>query len=210
MTSDITIILDRSGSMATIAPDVVGGLNAFIESQRAVEGEAHLTLVQFDDEYEVVHWRAPIREVPLLTMATYSPRGSTALLDAIGRTLADLSTRLDALPSAERPERVIVVVQTDGQENASREWSRRKVFELLRLCERERKWELVFLAANQDAIAEGRSMGFAASQALDFEAQGNAVAAMFSIVADKVSAARRDPEASIAFSAEDRALTSKK
>lgn len=196
--------------MEAIAPDVVSGFNAFIEAQRAVPGEAHLTLVQFDDEHEVVHWRVPIQEVPLLTGETYAPRGATALLDAIGRTVTDLSRRVDALSSTARPERVMVVVQTDGEENASREWTRRQVFQLIRRCRRERGWEFVFLAANQDAIAEGGRMGFPGAQSLDFEARGGAVAATFALMADKVSAARRDPAASVTFSAEDRALTGKK
>lgn len=90
MNTDITVVLDRSGSMSSIADDIIGGLNEFVARQKGVEGQAHFTLVQFDDEYEVVHFRVPIGEVPTLTRKTYVPRGSTALLDAIGRTVNEV------------------------------------------------------------------------------------------------------------------------
>ncbi|MBA2354091.1 MAG: VWA domain-containing protein, partial [Acidobacteria bacterium] len=80
MKTDITVVLDRSGSMEPLAADVIGGLNAFVKTQQQVEGEAHFTLVQFDDEYEVVHFRVPVADVPRVTRRTYVPRGCTALL----------------------------------------------------------------------------------------------------------------------------------
>jgi uncharacterized protein YegL len=196
-TTDIVVILDRSGSMAAIAEDVVGGLNTFITTQQRDAAGARFSLVQFDDEYEVVHFNVPMGDVPTLGPDDFTPRGSTALLDAIGRTIVDLDRRLAAQDAAERPERVIVVVQTDGQENSSREFTRDQVFALV--SQREQQlganatgpvWEFVFLAANQDAIAAGGEMGFQAAKSVDFDASAAGVQAMQQVVADKVLMSR--------------------
>ncbi len=209
MHTDITVILDRSGSMASIADDVVGGLNTFLQEQQKAKGEATFTLVQFDDEYEVVHAGVPMADVPLLAPSDFQPRGSTALLDAVGRTIVELDRRLAGAPPERRPARVIVVVQTDGFENASREFTREKVFALIQ--EREKAtprkdapvWEFVFLAANQDAIAEGGQMGFTADKAVDFDADGGSVLSMHQMLSAKVLAARQGLE--LTFDADDRA-----
>ena len=136
MKTDITVVLDRSGSMESIAKDVVTGLNEFVHKQQEVEGEAWFTLVQFDDEYDVVHFRAPIADVPKLTRRTYVPRGSTALLDAIGRTIVDISARIASMAPGDRPDQIVFAVATDGQENASHEFTRRQIFKMIR--EREK------------------------------------------------------------------------
>lgn len=204
MKTDITLVLDRSGSMESIADDVVGGLNAFVASQREVEGEASFTLVQFDDEYEVVHDHVPIVDVPPITRRTYVPRGSTALLDAIGRTIVATGARLAMLPEADRPQAVIVAVQTDGQENASREFNREQVFQMIRHQEDKYSWQFVFLAADQDAIAAGASMGFAASAALDYDKDRAAMDRMYRMMSTKVSEVRGGQTARVAFSQEDR------
>jgi len=132
MKTDITVVLDRSGSMESIAGDVIGGLNTFVRAQAQVEGEACFTLVQFDDHYEVVHAHVPVQDVPPLTDQTYVPRGSTALLDAIGRTIVATGARLAMMAEADRPQVVIFAVQTDGLENASREFTRQQVFDMIR------------------------------------------------------------------------------
>ena len=220
MKTDITVVLDRSGSMESIAKDVVTGLNEFVRKQQGVEGEAWFTLVQFDDEYEVVHFRAPIADVPTLTRRTYVPRGSTALLDAIGRTIVDISTRLEGTPPADRPDQIVFAVATDGQENASHEFTRRQIFKMIR--EREKPgmadsgatasptWEFVFLAANQDAIAEGGQMGFAAAKSVDFDADAGGVQAAMSLMHDKVAHKRRVAGVTMDFDQTDRARASRK
>ena len=218
MKTDITVVLDRSGSMTTIAKDVVMELNAFVRRQQDVEGEAWFTLVQFDDEYEVVHFRAPIADVPGLTSRTYVPRGSTALLDAIGRTINDITARLGGATPDDRPDQIIFAVATDGQENASHEFTRRQIFKMIR--ERETlavtqpgvgpTWEFVFLAANQDAIAEGGRMGFSAGKSVDFDANGGGVHEAMSLMHEKVARRRVDARASMDFDSADRARASKK
>jgi len=111
---DVTVILDRSGSMDAIASDVVGGFNSFLGQQRRQAGECRLTLVQFDDRYEVVCSGVPLADVRNLTAKTYQPSGSTALLDAVGRTIDAAGRRFNDLEESTRPDRVLMVIITDG------------------------------------------------------------------------------------------------
>jgi len=117
----ISIILDRTGSMETIRDDTIGGFNTFLNDQKKQPGIATMTLVQFDtvDPYEIIHKFKPIQEVPELTHETYIPRASTPLLDAMGRGINDIEKSLAELSEEERPSKVVVVVITDGMENAS-------------------------------------------------------------------------------------------
>jgi hypothetical protein len=156
--TEIAYILDRSGSMESMQEPAVAAFNDFIKIQLDVPGDARLTLVQFDDAYEVPIATTPIHEVPQLTAATYTPRGSTALLDAIGRTVKETDRRITALPDAEKPGKVILTIFTDGQENASREYTAKHISDLIRLYRDQKGWEFLFLAANQDAIATAATM----------------------------------------------------
>lgn len=210
MKTDITVVLDRSGSMASIAGDVIGGLNTFIRAQAQVEGEACFTLVQFDDRYEVVHAHVPVQDVPPLTEQTYVPRGQTALLDAIGRTMVATGARLAMMAEGDRPDVVVLAVQTDGLENASREFTQQQVFDMIRHQEAKYAWQFVFLAADQDAIAEGGAMGFASASALDYDKDGDGVAALYSAMASKVGEVRRGQASRVEFSPTDRARTKRR
>ena len=129
----LTIILDRTGSMAPIRDDTIGGFNTFLREQKAQPGEATLTLVQFDlqDPYEVLHDFRPIADVPELTAATYVPRASTPLLDTLGRGIGDLAARLAGLADDRRPEHTVFVIVTDGRENASLEFTRDTVMTMI-------------------------------------------------------------------------------
>lgn len=156
--TDITMVIDRSGSMESIRSDAEGGVNSFIETQQQEAGEALLTLVQFDTQYEFVHNGTPIKQASRFKLV---PRGSTALLDAVGRAINETGARLAALDEAQRPGLVVFVIVTDGQENASREFTREKIREMIEHQQTAYKWQFTFLAANQDAFAEGASMGIA-------------------------------------------------
>lgn len=167
-TAELICIIDRSGSMHSIRDDAIGGFNAFLKEQKALPGDARLTLVLFDDQYEVVFDGAPLREVLDLTEETYVPRGSTALLDAVGRALSAASARLSGIPEDGRPEKVIVCILTDGMENASREFTREQIFDMIS-ARKTNGWEFVFLAASQEAIQEGAAMGIDALDRMLFQ-----------------------------------------
>ena len=163
--TDITLVIDRSGSMEEIRSDAEGGINAFIRGQAQQPGEALLTLVQFDDEHEFVHRGIPIKQAPAFTLV---PRGNTALLDAVGRAINETGERLARMPEADRPGLVILVILTDGEENSSREFSKARVKEMIQRQQTTYNWHFTFLGADQDAFAEAGGMGIAASGAATF------------------------------------------
>ena len=166
MNTEIIVITDRSGSMASIAKDVIGGYNTFLRDQKAQPGEAKLTYAQFDDKYEVVLAGVPLASAPELTDTTFVPRGGTALLDAIGRTLNEQGARIKTEQWAQL---VVVCVITDGGENSSREFSRDRVKEMTKHAE-SNGWKFIFLAANQDAFAAAYSFGSTGQYAGNFTA----------------------------------------
>ncbi len=129
--TEIVMVIDRSGSMATIKDDAIGGLNTFIEEQQKVKGEANLTTVLFDDEYILWHDGVDIKKVEPFTERTYVPRSMTALLDAIGKTANDVGERLRKTKEKDRPEKVLFVILTDGMENASKEFTKPQIVEII-------------------------------------------------------------------------------
>jgi hypothetical protein len=163
--TDMTLIIDRSGSMASIREDAEGGVNTLIAEQAKQPGECRVTLVQFDTEYEFLHQGVKAAECPPYRLV---PRGSTALLDAVGRAISETGARLAAMPEAERPGLVVFVISTDGQENASREFTRDQVKQMIAHQQQVYKWEFTFLAANAEAFAEAGGMGISAEQAAQF------------------------------------------
>ncbi len=188
--TEIAYILDRSGSMQPLQEPAVTAFNAFVQSQLDVPGDARLTLVQFDDAYEVPIAATFLRHVPQLTAATYTPRGSTALLDAIGRTIKETDRRLLALPDSEKPAKVILAIFTDGQENASREYTLKHISDLIRLYRDEKGWEFLFLAANQDAIASAGAMHMNAHLSANVTFSAEAIRSTGKAMSRKVRAMR--------------------
>jgi len=164
--TELVFILDRSGSMSSMKDEAIGGFNAFLEEQQKLSGEAKLTLVLFDHEYTLVCNGKDIKCVEPLCDKTYCPRGTTALLDAIGRTVDDVGKRLAGTPECERPNKVLVAILTDGLENASKDYVKSKISNMITHQREKYLWEFMFLAANQDAIAEGESLGI--SKGLSF------------------------------------------
>jgi uncharacterized protein with von Willebrand factor type A (vWA) domain len=164
MKTEILVITDRSGSMDTIASDVIGGFNAFIKAQREIEGQARVAYTQFDSVYEVVYEGKPLADVPPLTAETFQPRGNTALLDAIGRTLNEQGARIARDAWADL---VIVVVITDGFENASKEYTLDRVRAMTAHAEKN-GWKFIYLAANQDAFAAAKHLGMSGAVGQNF------------------------------------------
>ena len=188
--TEIAYILDRSGSMQPMQEPAVAAFNDFIKSQLDVPGDARLTLIQFDDAYEVPVPAMPIQDVPQLTASTYTPRGSTALLDAIGRTIKETDRRITALPDADKPGKVILAIFTDGMENASQEYTLKHIGDLIRLYRDQKGWEFLFLAANQDAIASGSAMHMNASHSANVSYNPKGIRTTGSAMSRKVRAMR--------------------
>ena len=184
--TDITLVVDRSGSMQEIRSDAEGGVNAFVEKQVEEPGEALLTLVQFDTEYDFVHKGVPIDKVPKYEL---HPRGGTALLDAVGRAINETGERLAKMPEPDRPGLVIVVIMTDGLENSSREFTKSQVKKLVEEQQSKYDWHFTFLGADQDAFAEAGGLGIAATGAARYSK--NKVARTYLAAASKVGRMRR-------------------
>jgi len=159
----IFFILDRSGSMSTIADETIGGFNAFVTGQKELPGKATLTLVQFDHEYNVIHDNVKLASVPELTRDTFKPRGMTALYDAVGLTIANFKH------DNPKNTKTIVAILTDGQENASKEYSYSKVKQLIDEVQGEHSWDVLFIGANMDSKSVAQSMGIKASNTTNFD-----------------------------------------
>ncbi len=188
--TDITILLDRSGSMESVRKDTIGGFNTFLKAQKELEGEAVLTLVQFDDQYEVCYSAVPIKEVKELTTETFVPRGWTALLDAIGKTISSTGERLAKMSEKDRPEQVIFVILTDGDENYSKEYTKSVVNEAIKIQTNTYNWDFVFLGANQDAIKVGGSYGILKGNSMSFAANSQGTMDSFAAVSSSIGSYR--------------------
>ncbi|MCX4750967.1 VWA domain-containing protein [Kitasatospora sp. NBC_01287] len=164
----IAIVLDRSGSMQTVKTDTEGGLRAFLAAQADAPGDTTVSLYQFDTSYDTVYENAPLADVPHFTLV---PRGGTALLDAVGRTITTVGAQLAALPAGDRPGEVIVVILTDGEENSSREFNLHHVKRLITEQQGTYGWQFVFLGADQDAFAAAGGMGIRADTTLSYSGE---------------------------------------
>lgn len=195
----IALLVDRSGSMQTVKADAEGAIAAFIEAQQAIPGQCLVRLADFDDKYRDVYPMTPIADVPAYVL---EPRGTTALLDGIGRLVTGLGEELAAMPERERPGQVIVVVQTDGQENASHEWSLDAVNALITQQREQFSWDFVFLGAGPDAMSVAQSYGFAAGSSIAYTASGAGTNSVVAAAAGYVS--RKRTGVAAAFSAAER------
>ena len=175
---EITLIVDRSGSMESIRKEVIGGINAFYEEQKKQPGDAVVTFVQFDNMYEVVFNIKPLKEVEPLTTETFVPRGMTALNDAIGRTLAGLDKDTKA------PQ--MIMIMTDGEENSSREYTSDSVKKLVEEA-KTRGWSVIFMGANIDAFKVGDAYGIGAGNIAQFAANARGATAATMSVSSKIS-----------------------
>jgi uncharacterized protein YegL len=157
--AELIVILDESGSMGSVVSDTIGGFNTFLDTHQKLPGEAKLTLVKFDTKYDIVYNGLDVRKVPALNNKTYAPGGMTALLDAVGRTIDEVGKRLDKTPEDEKPEKVIFMIITDGEENSSHEYTKEQVKEKTEHQKNNYAWEFVFLGADQDAWSNAQAMG---------------------------------------------------
>ena len=188
--TEIVFILDRSGSMHMLEKDTIGGFNAFLESQKKVEGKALMTTVLFDDQYELLYSGRNIQEVKALTAREYFTRGSTALLDAIGKTITDVGQRLKETPEDQRPSKVLFMITTDGYENASRKYTYKAINDLITQQREKYSWEFIFMGANIDAAQEAVNLGIDPRNARRFDGSAKDVQELYGLAENVVSAYR--------------------
>ncbi|KQL33484.1 hypothetical protein AN960_20605 [Bacillus sp. FJAT-25509] len=187
--TEIIFLIDRSGSMAGLESDTIGGFNSFIKKQSSFDGETNVTTVLFDDQYEVLWSGINAHEVKL-TEKEYFVRGSTALLDAVGKTILNVGNRLSLCSERERPGKVIFVITTDGLENASVEFTYSKVKQLIHHQQQKYNWEFIFMGANIDVAKEASSLGILKENAYTFESSNEGVENMYSVICEAVSEKR--------------------
>jgi len=181
---EMVFILDRSGSMGGLEDDTIGGYNSLLEKQKHVEGEAIISTVLFDDEFEVLHNRINIKDVKQITEKEYYVRGSTALLDAIGRSIRKIISVYRHLKDDELPEKTVFIITTDGMENASREFSYSRVKEMIELEKNRYNWEFIFLGSNIDAIAEAKKFGISHDRAVNYRADRVGTNLHYEVISD--------------------------
>ncbi len=185
----VAVVLDRSGSMQAVKQATIDGFNEFLNQQKAIPGECRFLLAQFDDQYEIVLDK-PLLEVPALNDSTFQPRNMTALFDAMGKTINDLGAKLDAMPEADRPDRVLLATITDGQENSSKEFSQADIKRMVGEQSSKYQWDFVFIGANQDAVLTARGFGIRADAALSYNANPRSVMAMSASLSNYAGATR--------------------
>lgn len=202
----IAVLLDRSGSMQSVRDATIEGLNAFVKLQEETKDiETTVSLTQFDTEYEPNYAFRALKDVVPLNKETYKPRGGTALLDAIGRLIQDTGAALAAMAENLRPSKVLFVIQTDGEENESRKFSKEKVFDMITHQRNNYSWEFIFLGANQDAISSAANLGIAAKSSLSYS--GNNTHSTFRTAARYANTAKccsADDMDKLSFSEADR------
>lgn len=184
--TELVFILDRSGSMSGLESDTIGGYNAMLKKQAEAEGEVVLTTVLFDDAFELLHDRINLKAMMPMTDRDYFVRGSTALLDAVGKSIQKIVNVQKGTLEIERPERTIFVITTDGLENASREYSYEKIRTLIEHQREKEGWEFIFLGANIDAVSEAKRFGIDKSRAAQFHNDQEGVELNYAVVSEAV------------------------
>ena len=184
--TELVFILDRSGSMAGLETDTVGGFNAMIEKQKGEAGEAIISTVLFDNFSEVIHDRLALDAVPKLTEEEYYVRGCTALLDAVGGAIRHIGNVHKYAREEDRPERTLFVITTDGLENASRRYSYEKVREMITRQKEKYGWEFLFLGANIDAAREAARFGIGPDRAANYHADAKGTGVVYEAVCETV------------------------
>lgn len=188
--TELVFILDRSGSMAGLVSDTIGGFNAMIEKQKQTEGTVLVSTVLFDHESIVLHDRVPLSEVRPMTDADYSPRGSTALFDAVGEAIHHIGNIHKYARREDVPAKTLFVITTDGMENASHRYTREKVREMIRRQTDRYDWEFLFLGANIDAAETAESIGIHKDRAVDFVADACGTQKNYAAVSEAVTQLR--------------------
>ena len=193
--TELVFILDRSGSMAGLESDTIGGYNAVLRRHKEEEGEALVSTVLFDDRMEVLHDRVPVKDVQPITSKEYYVRGCTALLDAVGAAIRHIADVHKIAGKENVPEKTIFVITTDGMENASRNYTYNKVKKMIERRKEKHGWEFLFLGANIDAVSVAGRFGINKNRAVRYEHDEVGTQLNYRVMSDAVSFARQSPSA---------------
>ena len=186
----IVFILDESGSMGYLRDDTIGGFNSMIEDKKTKPGTANVTTVLFNNEVSILHDNLPLSEVKPLTRKDYMPSGATALYDAVGGTIDVIGQELSALSEDERPDKVIFVITTDGEENSSRAFSKEMVRQRIEHQQSKYSWNFIFLGANIDAETEGTSLGIKQGYSKSYTANKVCTDNLYTAISNTVTSVR--------------------
>lgn len=188
--TELVFILDKSGSMAGLEADTVGGFNAMIDRQKKEEGEALVTTVLFANSADTVHDRVPVEKVGPMDGRIYSVGGCTALLDAVGQTAERIALIHKYARSEDVPEKTVFVITTDGMENASRSHTYKTVKSIIEERKKNDGWEFIFLGANIDAAKTAGTMGIDSPNAVNYVCDKQGTAVNFNAVGKAISSVR--------------------
>ena len=191
-TTELVFILDRSGSMAGLESDTIGGFNSLIEKQRKEAGECYVSTVLFDHVSEVLHDRIPLKDVPKMTAADYTVRGCTALIDAIGGAIHHIGNIHKYARPEDVPARTMFVITTDGMENASHCYSSDEVKKMIEREKKQYGWEFLFIGANIDAVETAKHFGISRDRAVNYRADEQGTQVLYETVSATVGMFRRD------------------
>lgn len=185
--TELVFILDRSGSMAGLEKDTIGGFNAMLKKQKEVEGECRITTVLFDNQINILHDRLDIQAIGSLTEKDYQVGGSTALLDAIGSTINKIGNVQKHSSHEHRASKVLFVIITDGEENSSREFSSERVKKMIEHQMKRYNWEFIFLGANIDAVETSKMYGIRPDRTQNYHADAKGVNLNFDVMSKTVA-----------------------
>lgn len=188
--TEIVFILDRSGSMAGLEADTIGGFNSLIQKQKKEDGKAVVSTVLFDDKCEVLHDRKDLMEIAPLTEEDYYVRGCTALLDAVGGAIHHIGNVHKYARAEDRPERTLFIITTDGMENASRKYGYEKVKRMIERQKERYGWEFLFLGANMDAVSVAGRFGIAPERAVRFHCDEKGTELNYRVLSETIANVR--------------------
>lgn len=188
--TELVFILDRSGSMAGLEDDTIGGFNAMIEKQKREAGEAFVSTVLFDHVSQVIHDRVDVQHIAPMTREQYYVRGTTALLDAVGNAIRHIGNVHKYAREEDRPEKTLFIITTDGMENASRSYTYETLKAMIRRQKEEFGWEFLFLGANIDAAKEAARFGIDRDHAADYHADQKGTAVIYEAMSEAACAVR--------------------
>ena len=188
--TELVFILDKSGSMAGLEADTIGGFNSMIERQKKEAGEALVSAVLFSDESTVIYDRVDLRKIEPMTDKQYYVGGCTALIDAIGGAIHHIGNVHKYAREEDRPERTVFVITTDGMENASRRYTSDAVKAMVRRQKEKYGWEFLFLGANIDAVETAGRFGIDADRAVDYHADGEGTRLNYEVLSETIADVR--------------------